>query len=166
MRVVGIDPGMTGAATLLVSGGRSRLPTILTVDLPTKGCKEDKDIEIDPRGYRDLLRAWKPDYLYFENIHAFLGQGVVAAGKMMRAAGTLEGISACEVDSCILVTPERWKAKFNLLKAARKDASCVLMRRYYPGVGFYDRVGDHNRADSALIALYGADRVDMIKLKV
>lgn len=165
MRIAGIDPGISGAATLLTSGGRSRLPSMICVDIPQTGCKKDKDRDIDFRGFRDLLRDWNPDFLYFENVHAFVGQGVVAAGKFMRYVGILEAIAACEVDNCRFVTPERWKAKLNLLHTDKGDSRKMAARLFPQSAHLFARVGDHNRADSVLIAVYGAERCDMIRLR-
>lgn len=164
MRCAGIDPGISGAATLLVSDGRARLPSLICVDIPTTGCKADKDVDIDFRGLRDLLRDWKPDFLYLENVHAFVGQGVVAAGKLMRAVGIIEAIAACEVDECRLVTPKKWKTKFGLLHTDKNAGRQMVMRLFPRSAHLFERVKDHNRADSALIALYGADRCDMVDL--
>jgi len=135
------------------------------VDIPTTGCKADKDVDIDFRGFRDLLRDWKPDFLYFENVHAFIGQGVVAAGRLMRAVGVLEGIAACEVDECRFVTPKKWKDRFGLLHTDKNAARQMVMKLFPKSAHLFERVKDHNRADSALIATYGADRSDLINLK-
>lgn len=165
MRIAGIDPGIHGAATLLTGGGRSNFPTLICVDIPTTGCKEDKDVDIDFRGFRDLLRDWKPDFLYMENVHAFVGQGVVAAGRFMKGVGALEAIAACEVDECRFVTPKKWKERFGLLHTD-KHAARNMIRELFPAAQhFFKRAKDHNRADSALIATYGAERCDMIDLR-
>lgn len=161
MRIVGIDPGITGAASLITSGGRSNFPTIKTVDIMTTG--DGKKRRIDYRAYRDLLRGWSPDYLYFENVRAFLGQGVMAAGKFGHSIGALEAISACEVDNCVLVLPQVWKRRFGLLHTT-KNESLEMVRGFFPDARYFDRVKDHNRADSALIGLYGCERAGLIEL--
>ena len=160
MRVAGIDPGKNGAACLLSEAGRSNLPTLYCVDIPNTD-----EGEIDGRAYRNLLREWKPDFLYFENVHAFVGQGVVAAGVFMRNVGILEGISVCEVDNCVRVTPKKWKSRFGLLHTDKTDARKMVMGLFPKTAHFFKRVKDHNRADSALIAIYGAERCDMLDLR-
>jgi hypothetical protein len=166
MRIAGIDPGISGAATLLTSGGRSsNFPSLICVDIPTTGCKADKDLDIDFRAFRDLLRDWNPDFLYFENVHAFVGQGVVAAGRFMRYVGILEGICACEVDECRFVTPKKWKERFGLLHTDKHAARNMVMGLFPREAHYFQRVMDHNRADSALIAIYGAERCGMLDLR-
>jgi hypothetical protein len=165
MRVAGIDPGVSGAATLLSSGGRSNLPSLICVDIPTTGCKADKDVDINFRGFRDLLREWSPDFLYFENVHAFIGQGVVSAGRFMRSVGILEGIAACEVAECRYVTPTKWKRRFGLLHTTKIDSREMAMGLFPQAAHYFKRSLDHNRADSALIAIYGAERCDMLDLR-
>jgi hypothetical protein len=137
---------------------------MLCVDIPTTGCKADKDVDIDFRGFRDLLRDWQPDFLYFENVHAFVGQGVVAAGRFMKGVGALEAIAACEVDNCRFVTPKKWKTRFGLLHTEKTDARNLVMGLFPQSAHFFSRAKDHNRADSALIAIYGAERADMLDL--
>lgn len=159
MRIAGIDPGKNGAACLLYEAGRSNWPVCHCVDIPNTD-----EGEIDGRAYRDLIRDWKPDLLYFENVHAFVGQGVVAAGVFMRNVGILEGISVCEVDRCVRVTPKKWKTRFNLLHTTKIDSRNLAMALFPKSADLFKRVKDHNRADACLIAAYGADRADMIEL--
>ena len=163
MKIAGIDPGLTGAAALLIESGGS-ISEMRCVDIPTTGCRADKDVEIDFRAFRDLLRDWKPDYLYLENVHAFIQQGVVAAGRFMKAAGALEAIAACEVDNCVLVTPKKWTARFNLHhtdKTANRELVMKLLPKY---ADLFMLKKSHNKADAALIGLYGCDRCDIIEL--
>lgn len=163
MRVVGVDPGITGALCLISSGGgRSNFPSIQIVDVPITG--EKKQRRIDYRAYRDIIREWAPDYVYFENVRGFLGQGLMAASRFSHTIGAMEGIAACEVDNCVLVLPQIWKKKFNLLHSDKND-SRDMIKSFFPEVKYFDRVMDHNRADAGLIALYGCDRVGMVELR-
>lgn len=162
MRVAGIDGGITGAASLLTGGG-GIFPTIKTVDLRTTG--EGKQRKIDYRWYRDLLRIWKPDVLYFEAARAFLGMGVMSAGRFGHTLGALEAISACEVDECVLVPPQVWKRKLDLLKTAKVDSRQLIIDLFPASAHLYRRALDHNRADSALVSVYGGIRQGIISLE-
>jgi hypothetical protein len=164
MRIAGIDPGITGAATLLAGGGRSNLPSLHCVDLPTREFGERRII--DGRAYQRILMEWAPDFIYFENVHSFVGQGIVAAGVFMQNVGILHGISECAVekDHLILVPPTKWKKRFGLLHTDKNDARKMVVGLFPLAAHFFERVKDHNRADSALIAIYGAERCDMLDL--
>jgi hypothetical protein len=159
-KIAGIDPGITGAATLITVGSGI---SIITVDIATTG--EKKQRRIDYRAYRDLLRRWQPDVLYFENVRAFVGMGVISAGKFGHSIGALEAISACEIDNCHLVLPQVWKRHFNLLKTTKNDSRQLAMTLFPEHAKRLIRVKDHNRADSFLIAVYGAMRQGLLRME-
>jgi crossover junction endodeoxyribonuclease RuvC len=160
LKVCGIDPGITGAATLITGGSGI---SIVTVDIPITG--EKKQRRVDYRAFRDLLRRWQPDVLYFENVRAFIGRGVISAGKFGHSIGALEAICACEVDNCHLVLPQVWKRHFNLLKTTKEDSRQLALKLFPAHAKRLARKGDHNRADSFLIAVYGAIRQGMLRIE-
>lgn len=163
MRIVGIDPGLNAAATL-VTGGRGISLRVECVNIPKREVGSGE--LIDARAFQRMIRTWRADFIYFENIHAFLGQGLVSGGIMMHNTGILHGIAECEMEPghLVLVTPPKWKAKLGLLKSSKKQSIARVIEIFPQLKDAFGMANDHNRAESAAIAAYGADRNEIIEL--
>ena len=170
MRVLGIDPGISGALALIEfqSGGANR-PSIIIEDLPVI------DGHIDYRRYRDRVRDLKPDKAYIENVWPRPvgsrggGMGFNTAGKFMRTTGGLEAITACEVGDygdCIWVTPVVWQRMFGLLGQGKNAARKLLVDLFPETEPLVRRVKDDGRADAGLIASYGAVKQKILNLEM
>ena len=175
-KILGVDPGLA-SATASVFGYRegSSSPEILAVfDIPTKG--EDAAKRIDACAFGNWIDRMEPDICYMENANTMpslpdkngfrRGMGVASAGRYMRAAGALEAtVDLCGLD-IVFVQPVTWKRALGLI-GENKGGSLELIRGLYPGCAdkWFKRQKDHNRAESALIAIYGASRTDIISLQ-
>jgi hypothetical protein len=149
--------------------------TILDVyDVPTKG--EDTAKRIDSCAFGNWIDRMEPDICYCEAANTMpapadangfrRGMGIASAGRYMRAAGALEAtIDMCGVE-IVMVQPVTWKRALGLI-GENKNGSLELIRGLYPDCAdkWFKRKKDHNRADSALIAIYGATRCELITLQ-
>lgn len=174
MRVVGIDPGLSGAAALICNnvGRRNNFPSVEFCDLPTHEVGDQK--EIDVRELARVLHDWKPDATYVEKVHvipvragARVGMGAVAGGKMMSAFGAVCAVCVLytPVGSCFRVPPKVWKGRFDLLHKDKEAARTLMIDLFFEAAGPLKRKKDHNRAEAGLIAVYGAERQGMIDLR-
>jgi crossover junction endodeoxyribonuclease RuvC len=177
LRVLGVDPGLA-SATAAVFGydgpavGAPRLLGIL--DIPTKG--EDAAKRIDVLEFQRWIGQHDPDVAYIENATAMpaipdqfgvrRGMGAGTMARYMRATGAIEAtVALCGVD-IVLTMPGQWKKKLGLT-GPDKGKSLDLIRATFPDVAdkWFKRKRDHNRAEAALLALYGSLRTDMIEIK-
>lgn len=181
MRILGVDPGLSGGAALLDCADRAALPRLEVEDIPIRKERNSTGKQrgyIDAIRWRDLIRRWQPDVAYFELTWAMPdhrnqdsggelghGQGVVAAGRTQRSHGVLEGILICECE-VIYVMPQVWKRKFGLIGGVKnKRSSCDLITELFPeAMRFFARAKDNNRAEAALLAVYGAAQRGLIRL--
>ena len=141
MRILGIDPGMTGAIALLDDEeGNTNV-----IDMPDT-----------PDGiYTALSLTGKVDWLYIEHQQAFPRQGAVSTGKLLQHYGTLIGIATAMGIPYSTLRPAAWKKQLGLTKQD-KDASRLMAIGMFPDLADQmSRKKDHGRAEALLIAHAG-----------
>lgn len=150
MKIVGIDPGKTGAIALLEDG---RLIEVL--DMPVTKIKVAGKIrkQLVPADLTDILVRFAPDIVMLESVGVRPKEGAVGAFSFGRSFGTLEGVTAALRLPCRYVIPAVWKRALNL--SSDKTQSRVLASELFPNhADKFKRVKDDGRAEAVLIALY------------
>lgn len=153
MRIVGIDPGKTGA---LAHVDLDDMRVLDLVDMPVVIGKAGKD-EPDPRQIYDLLRAMRPDLIVIEHVQPMGKMG--AASLFVFAASFGELLAAAKL-SCgkdrrvTLVRPASWKAAMGL--SSGKADSLSMARNLFPDTAdMLTRVTrDDGRAEALLLTEY------------
>lgn len=167
--VIGIDPGLTGALSKFANGQLTDIkdiPSVVT-ERPNKGAdirdliggkKSHKHTEIDKPALAALLRNWVQNFsatIVRERVHTMPRQGVVSSGRLMEVVGLIDGVAAALGIPVEPVEPEVWK-RMTGCPTDKKEA-CRFAAKVFPAwAGHFKRTSiDHNRAESALIGLYG-----------
>lgn len=155
MRILGIDPGMSGAAVIYCplaskeSGLRWQV-----LDIPTVGDKTMR--RVNAPILRDFISRIDPTCAFIELATVMPKQGIASSGRYMRAVGALEAVVACLNIPITFVTPQTWK-KFHGLKGSDKEQSRArAVQRFPEAASLLTRKLDHGRAEAMLIAAYGA----------
>ncbi len=152
MIVIGIDPGLSGAVAVLKDN------TFSFYDTPT--IKLGQRLRLDTAGLVDIIRPYCAPYIqahaFLEAVHTHPQEGPVGAFTFGRSLGMWEGILAGLEVPYTMVAPQSWKAKMVKGLPKDKNSSIVRLLQLYPQLSSQlSRVKDHNRADAALLALYG-----------
>jgi crossover junction endodeoxyribonuclease RuvC len=156
MIIIGIDPGISGAISIIEN------KKILEVyDTPTMidGKKNKKQINSAQvtNIIKERLKENKEVVVVVEHVNAMPGQGVTSMFNFGQSFGVIKGICAALSLPIYFVRPTRWKKHFNLIKT-NKDASRTKVIEVYPEISSkLHRKKDSNRADAILIALYFND---------
>jgi Holliday junction resolvasome RuvABC endonuclease subunit len=141
--ILGIDPGITGGLAFL------RGDQVDCHDIPAVAG------EVNVAEIMRLIGAAKPDMAVVELASSRPGQGVSSTFKYGAAYGALQAcVIACRVP-LHRVTPAKWKKHFRL--DSDKEKARALAIRLWPDCTQFSRKADHGRAESALIARYGAE---------
>lgn len=146
-KVVGIDPGDTGAFVV-----RDQYGIDITNFKKTNGLA---DVALDIRD-RLSRHFWKG--IYLENVHAFPGQGSSSMFQFGVNVGKIQGILlATGYDDWIPVMPTMWQKELGLAgpyptKTLRKQAHLKKALELFPE--HKNEINIHN-ADAVLIAEYG-----------
>jgi crossover junction endodeoxyribonuclease RuvC len=149
MIIAGIDCGLNGGIAL-VQNGRVLIDAI---DVPTTGEKAKRRVDV---GYlARYLRANAPDHAFIERSQAMPEQGASSGFHYGRAVGALEAVVEALGIPSTIIEPTAWKKAHGLIRASKEDDRQRAIK-LFPGTAFFDRKKDHNRADAALIARYGA----------
>ena len=147
--IMAIDPGLTGAIAFLYPAAPER---VAVEDMPV--C----DGEVDVAALLRSIRKMGPTLAIVELVGPMPTDGAVPAFRFGAAyAAAKAAVTACEVPMG-LVTPGKWKAAFRLngKKDGGAEQARALSLQSFPACAeTFARKKDHNRAEAALIALYG-----------
>jgi Holliday junction resolvasome RuvABC endonuclease subunit len=144
-----IDPGGSGAIAFLFTGFPN---TIASEDMPTAAG------DIDGATLADRMATMRPDMVIIERVGAMPKQGVSSTFKFGKAYGVAIGVVAALKIPVHFVTPGTWKKHFNL-SADKEEARARALQLWPARAELFARKRDHNRAEAALIARYGAERI-------
>ena len=156
MIIIGVDPGLSGAISIL-----ENKKIIEVYDTPTmiEGKKNKRQINGAQVAniIKERINEEKEVVVVVEHVNAMPGQGVTSMFNFGQSFGVIKGICAALNLPIYFVRPTKWKKHFNLIKT-NKDASRTKVIEAYPEISskLY-RKKDSNRADAILIALYFND---------
>lgn len=153
MRVIGIDPGLSGA--IAVINGNDDL---MIFDMPTMTVERNGKAkrQVSATELAQILKTAKSDdcHVFVEKVSAMAGQGVTSVFSFGRSFGMLEGILAALHMPVTYVAPATWVKAVH--RGAGKDASRSRAMELFPdNQADFKRVKDDGRSDSALIAYWG-----------
>ena len=156
MLIFGIDPGISGAISIL-----ENKKIIEVFDMPTMidGKKNKRQINGSQvtNIIKERLNASEEIIVVVEHVNAMPGQGVTSMFNFGQSFGVIKGICAALSLPIYFVRPTKWKKHFNLIKT-NKDASRTRVIQTYPEISSkLSRKKDSNKADAVLIARYFND---------
>jgi len=156
MIILGIDPGVSGAISVL-----ENKKVIEIFDMPTMidGKKSKRQVNGAQVSniFKERLKDDKEIIVVVEHVNAMPGQGVTSMFNFGQSFGVIKGISSALSLPIYFVRPTKWKKHFNLIKT-NKDASRTKAIEIYPEISSkLSRKKDSNKADAILIARYFND---------
>ena len=156
MIIFGIDPGVSGAISIL-----ENKKVIELFDMPTMidGKKNKRQVNGAQVAniFRERLDRAKDTVVVVEQVNAMPGQGVTSMFNFGQSFGVIKGICSALNLPIYFVRPTKWKKHFNLIKT-NKDASRTKVIEVYPEISNkLSRKKDSNKADAILIARYFND---------
>lgn len=165
MLIIGIDPGLSGAIAL-VNGTTGRLYSVH--DLPTKIVR--KKTRLDLEALDGMLPAYSADdaHAVVELVGSMPRQGVASAFNFGFTTGAIHGLLTAHGIAIHPVPPQVWKFSVGLravpdaVARDRKNASRQLASQLFPGDAHrFARAKDDGRAEAALLAWYGAHKLQL-----
>ncbi|MCC2632160.1 MAG: crossover junction endodeoxyribonuclease [Ramlibacter sp.] len=155
-RLIGIDPGCSGAVVVLAPDGTvadSLLMPTLKTGKSSRVNGAALAYFLKKHGQYDLSGT----HAYLEQVHAMPKQGVTSVFTFGHAAGVVEGLLQGIGIAYTLVPPQTWK-KRALLIGQDKDAARSRAIQLWPTWRDLDLKGKGQAlADAALIARYGSE---------
>ena len=156
MIIFGIDPGISGAISILEN---KKILEVLEMPTMIDGKKNKKQVNGSQvtNIIKGRLNIHKEIAVVVEHVNAMPGQGVTSMFNFGQSFGVIKGICSALSLPIYFVRPMKWKKYFNLIKT-NKDASRTKVIQIYPEISSkLSRKKDSNKADAILIARYFND---------
>lgn len=146
MIILGIDPGLEGALALIDAGVSSlvvhKMPVFSKTTTKTKKF-------VDVNEIYNVLKNYKIDYAFMEQVAASPQMGVVSAFSFGEGYGKVQGVLAALEAPLTLIPPQTWKKALAVPKD--KKEAVARANQLFPGAGFKK----DGEAEASLIAFHG-----------
>ena len=153
MKIIGIDPGLSGAIAILEN---NKIKELFEMPVMPEGKKNKRQLNS-----AQLVKLLKDNFdkkeeisVVVEQVNAMPGQGVTSMFNFGQSFGILKGICSAMQLPMYFVRPTKWKKYFNLINS-EKDASRTKAIEVFPYFSSeLSRKKDSNKADAILIASF------------
>ena len=154
MRVLGVDPGISGGLAVVEIADGIAPALVECIDIPVVGTGAKE--RVDVAAIRNFIDRHKPIRALIERAQAMPKQGSSSGFKYGRAVGAIEATIALSGIPVTIVEPSVWK-RFWKLPGKDKESSRQQALQLFPVAhAALARKKDHGRAEASLIALFGA----------
>ena len=153
MRIIGIDPGLSGAIAILED---NKIKELFNMPVMPDGKKNKRQLNsaLLVKLIKDNIENLEDTVMVVEQVNAMPGQGVTSMFNFGQTFGAIKGICAALGLPIFLVRPAKWKKHFDLINSS-KDASRTKTIEMYPSMSEQlSKKKDVNKSDAILIARY------------
>ena len=167
MIIVGIDPGLDGAIAILRS---DTMQLDRVIDIPTMGANKGRVLNLALLQVELTMCAIESVTCWLEHAASRPQQSAGATFKQGRTYGNLEAMAVFLGWPVRTVTPAVWKQYFGLVsRSTRKQTRTEMKaasrahatRMFTKHAELFSRAKDDGRAEAALVALYGAEKMSL-----
>ena len=156
MRIIGIDPGLSGGIAIL-----DDLKIFDIYDMPIMSEGKKNKNQLNSAQLVNIIKkniiSNGDTFLIVEQVSAMPGQGVTSMFNFGQTFGSIKGICAALNLPIFFVRPAKWKKHFDLINSS-KDASRTKVIEMYPSISpRLSKKKDVNKADAILIDRYFRD---------
>ena len=153
MRIIGIDPGLSGGIAIL---DNSKVVKLFDMPVMPDGKKNKRQLNsaLLVKLIKDNIKNLEDTVMVVEQVNAMPGQGVTSMFNFGQTFGAIKGICAALGLPIFLVRPAKWKKHFELINSS-KDSSRTKAIEMYPSISEQlSKKKDVNKSDAILIARY------------
>ena len=153
MKIIGIDPGLSGAIAVLEN---NQVLNIFEIPVMSEGKKNKKQLNsaLLVNLLKENINKEEEVAVVVEQVNAMPGQGVTSMFNFGQTFGALKGICAALELPIFFVRPSKWKKHFELINSS-KDASRTKAIEMYPKLSNHlSKKKDVNKSDAILIARF------------
>ena len=153
MKVIGIDPGLSGAIAILEE---KKVIGVFEMPVMAEGKKNKRQLNSAQlvNIIQDNLNNKEEAIIVVEQVNAMPGQGVTSMFNFGQTFGAIKGVCAALKLPIFFVRPSKWKKHFELINAS-KDSSRTKVIEMYPTISNQlTKKKDVNKSDAILIARF------------
>ena len=156
MKILGIDPGLSGAIAILE---KKKVLNLFDMPVMAEGKKNKK--QLNSAQLVNIIRensiGEEEIVVVVEQVNAMPGQGVTSMFNFGQTFGAIKGVCAALNLPIFFVRPSKWKKYFELINSS-KDSSRTKVIEMYPSLSSQlSKKKDVNKSDAILIARYYYD---------
>ena len=156
MKIIGVDPGLSGAIAILVN---NKVINIFDMPVMPEGKKNKRQLNSAQlvKLLKDNISKNEEVSVVVEQVNAMPGQGVTSMFNFGQTFGAIKGVCAALGLPIFFVRPSKWKKHFELINSS-KDASRTKAIEMYPSLSKnLTKKKDVNKSDAILIARFYSD---------
>ena len=153
MKVIGIDPGLSGAIAILEN---NKVLNLYDMPVMSEGKKNKKQLNsaLLVSLIKENVVSKDEISVVVEQVNAMPGQGVTSMFNFGQTFGAIKGICAALELPIFFVRPSKWKKHFELINSS-KDSSRTKAIEMYPKLSNQlSKKKDVNKSDAILIARF------------
>ena len=132
MKIIGIDPGLSGAIAILED---NKVLSIFDMPVMAEGKKNKRQLNsaqlVDI--IKENIKINDDIAVVVEQVNAMPGQGVTSMFNFGQTFGAIKGVCAALKLPIFFVRPSKWKKHFDLLNSS-KDSSRTKVIEMYPSL--------------------------------
>ncbi len=152
MKIIGIDPGLSGAIAILEN---NKVLNVFDMPVMSEGKKNKR--QLNSALLSNLIKENIGNaevVIVVEQVNAMPGQGVTSMFNFGQTFGAIKGICAALELPIFFVRPSKWKKHFDLINSS-KDSSRTKVIEMYPKMSnLLSKKKDVNKSDAILIARF------------
>jgi crossover junction endodeoxyribonuclease RuvC len=153
MKIIGIDPGLSGGIAILKN---NKVLNIFDMPVMPEGKKNKRQLNsaMLVTLIKENIRDDEEATVVVEQVNAMPGQGVTSMFNFGQTFGAIKGVCAALELPIFLVRPAKWKKHFELINSS-KDSSRTKAIEMYPTLSSQlAKKKDVNKSDAILIARF------------
>ena len=153
MKIIGIDPGLSGGIAIL---DNRRVLSIFDMPVMAEGKKNKRQLNSAQLVVliKENIRSDEEVAVIVEQVNAMPGQGVTSMFNFGQTFGAIKGVCAALELPIFFVRPSKWKKHFDLINSS-KDSSRTKVIEMYPTLSNnLAKKKDVNKSDAILIARF------------
>ena len=153
MKIIGIDPGLSGAIAVMED---NKVLNLFDIPVMSEGKKNKRQLNsaLLVSLLKENIVSHEEVAVVVEQVNAMPGQGVTSMFNFGQTFGAIKGVCAALDLPIFFVRPSKWKKHFELINSS-KDASRTKVIEMYPS--FAEKLSkkkDVNKSDAILIARF------------
>tara|TARA_Y100001958_G_C21082146_1_gene438122 strand:- start:59 stop:553 length:495 start_codon:yes stop_codon:yes gene_type:complete len=153
MKIIGIDPGLSGGIAILQG---NKVLNLFDMPVMSEGKKNKRQLNSAQLAnlIKNNIKTNEDVAVVVEQVNAMPGQGVTSMFNFGQSFGAIKGVCAALEVPIYFVRPSKWKKYFDLINSS-KDASRTKVIEMYPTLSEQlSKKKDVNKSDAILIARF------------
>ena len=156
MRIIGIDPGLSGAIAVL---DNNKVLKIYDMPVMAEGKKNKRQLNSAQlvNIIKENIEKHEEINVVVEQVNAMPGQGVTSMFNFGQTFGAIKGVCAALNLPIFFIRPSKWKKYFELINSSKDSSRTKAIEMYLSIANQLSKKKDVNKSDAILIARFFSD---------